>query len=355
MSDISLGTDRHRGSDYAELSRQVRAAGLLERRPGYYALRIGLVVGALAGLGVIFVRLGQSWWQLAVAAALAVVIAQAGFVGHDAGHRQIARSRRVNDLIGIVHANLLTGISYGWWVDKHNRHHAHPNTEGKDPDITVAPLSFTTAQARRQRGVGALIVRHQAYLFFPLLLLEGLHLHAISLGAVLGPRRLARRGVEAGLLALHLGGYLAAVFLVLSPAQAVAFIVVNQGLLGLYLGCSFAPNHKGMPILDADDNLDYLRRQVVTSRNVRGGRLLDAVLGGLNYQIEHHLFPSMPCPSLRRARPLIQRYCAEKNIGYHETSLARSWAEGLRHLRDIGQSEPQPAGRSGRDETTRRL
>ncbi|MFC4020801.1 fatty acid desaturase family protein [Micromonospora sp. GCM10011542] len=343
MSDISLGAGQ-RGSDYADLSRQIRAAGLLERRTAYYAVRIGLVVGSFAGLWALFFVLGESWWQLGVAVALAVVIAQAGFLGHDAGHRQIGRSRRADDLIGILHGNLLTGISYGWWVDKHNRHHAHPNTEGKDPDITVAPLSFTADQARRQRGLGALFVRHQAYLFFPLLLLEGLHLHALSLRAVLGRRRLARRPVEAGLLALHLGGYLAAVFLVLNPAQAITFILVNQGVLGLYLGCSFAPNHKGMPILGAEDNLDYLRRQVLTSRNVRGGWLLDTALGGLNYQIEHHLFPSMPCPNLRRARPLIQRFCAEHGIAYHETSLGRSWAEGLRHLNDIG----SPGSRTGR-------
>ncbi|GAA4573082.1 acyl-CoA desaturase [Micromonospora coerulea] len=340
MSDTGLGADQ-RGSDYADLSRQVRAAGLLERRTGYYAVRIGLVIGSFAGLWALFARLGESWWQLAVAVALAVVIAQAGFVGHDAGHRQIARSRRANEMIGIVHANLLTGISYGWWVDKHNRHHAHPNTEGKDPDITVAPLSFTTDQARRRRGLGAVFVRLQAYLFFPLLLLEGLHLHALSLRAVLTRRRLARRPAEAGLLALHLGGYLAAVFLVLSPPQAVAFILVNQAVLGLYLGCSFAPNHKGMPILGTENNLDYLRRQVCTSRNVRGGWLLDTALGGLNYQIEHHLFPSMPCSNLRRARPLIQRFCAEHDIDYHETSLGRSWAEGLRHLDGIASREPR--------------
>ncbi|GAB3169705.1 fatty acid desaturase [Micromonospora palomenae] len=341
MSDTSIGADRQRGSDYADLSRQVRAAGLLERRRGHYTVRIGLVVASFVGLWGLFARLGESWWQLGVAAALAVVFAQAGFIGHDAGHRQIARTRRGNDLIGLVHGNLLTGLSYGWWVDKHNRHHAHPNTEGKDPDITVAPLSFTTGQARRRRGLGALVVRFQAYLFFPLLLLEGLHLHANSVKALLGPRPIARRPAEVGLLALHLGGYLAAVLLVLSPAQAVAFIAVNQGVLGLYLGCSFAPNHKGMPILAAEDNVDYLRRQVLTSRNVRGGRFVDALLGGLNYQIEHHLFPSMPCPNLRHARPLIRRFCAEHDIDYHETTLGRSWAEALRHLDDIGSGEPR--------------
>ncbi|MEU0156085.1 fatty acid desaturase family protein [Micromonospora fulviviridis] len=343
MSDTSIGAERQRGSDYADLSRQVRAAGLLDRRRGHYAVRIGLVVGSYAGLWALFISLGESWWQLAVAVALAVVFAQAGFIGHDAGHRQIARSRRANDLIGILHGNLLTGISYGWWVDKHNRHHAHPNTEGKDPDIGVAPLSFTAAQARRRGRLGALFVRHQAYLFFPLLLLEGLHLHANSVRAVLRPRPLARRPAEAGLLALHLGGYLTTVFLVLCPAQAVAFILVNQAVLGLYLGCSFAPNHKGMPILDAEDDLDYLRRQVLTSRNVRGGKFVDTALGGLNYQIEHHLFPSMPCPNLRHAQPLIRRFCAEHDLDYHETTLGRSWAEALRHLDDVGSGDPRSA------------
>ena len=90
--------------------------------------------------------------------------------------------------------------------------------------------------------------------------------------------------------------------LVLSPLKAVVFIVVQQALFGLYLGCSFAPNHKGMPMLAADDQSDFLRRQVLTSRNVRGSWLVDFALGGLNYQIEHHLFPSMPRPNLRRSQ-----------------------------------------------------
>ena len=100
------------------------------------------------------------------------------------------------------------------------------------------------------------------------------------------------------------------VFLVLSPVKAVVFIVVQQGLFGLYLGCSFAPNHKGMLVLGADDRTDFLRRQVLTSRNVRGGWLTDFALGGLNYQIEHHLFPSMPRPNLRRSQAMIEAFCA---------------------------------------------
>jgi fatty acid desaturase len=107
-------------------------------------------------------------------------------------------------------------------------------------------------------------------------------------------------------------------------------------LFGLYLGCCFAPNHKGMPILEEGKEPDYLRRQVLTSRNVRGSRVVDFLMGGLNYQIEHHLFPSMPRPSLRRAQPLVRAFCAERGVSYSESSVVGSYGEALRHLHQAG-------------------
>ena len=110
---------------------------------------------------------------------------------------------------------------------------------------------------------------------------------------------LRRRPVEIAFITVRLVGYLALVFLVLSPGIAFAFLGVQLGLFGVYMGMSFAPNHKGMPLVPKDVKLDFLRRQVLMSRNIRGSRVLDIVMGGLNYQIEHHLFPSMPRPHLR--------------------------------------------------------
>src|SRR5216684_2209703 len=318
-----------RGSEYAELSRQVKEAGLLERRPGYYIWKIAVTAAALAAGWTAFVVVGNSWWQLAV------VFTQIGFLGHDAGHRQIFGSRRASHVAGVLHGNLGIGLSYGWWVDKHNRHHAHPNQEDADPDIAVGALAFTAARARTGRGVARLVFRYQAYLFFPMLLLEAVSLHVASARAL--TRGAGRcRSWERALLAVHAVGYLAVVFLVLSPVRAVVFIVVQQGLFGLYLGCSFAPNHKGMPILDAADRSDFLRRQVLTSRNVRGGWLTDFALGGLNYQIEHHLFPSMPRPNLRRSQALIEAFCRQRGVPYCQASLAGSYAQALRHLNAVG-------------------
>ena len=324
-----------RGSEYAELSRQVKQAGLLERRAAYYAWKIAVTAGMLAAGWAAFVVAGDSWWQLGVAAFLAAAFTQIAFLAHDAGHRQVFSTRRASYVAGILLGNLCIGLSYGWWVDKHNRHHAHPNQQDADPDIALSVLAFTSARARASRGAARLMFRCQAYLFFPMLLLEAVSLHVTSIQA-LTRRTPRRRSWERALITIHAVGYLTAVFVVLSPVKAVVFMIVQQGLFGLYLGCSFAPNHKGMPVLDAGDRSDFLRRQVLTSRNVRGGWLTDFALGGLNYQIEHHLFPSMPRPNLRRSQAMIERFCRQRGIPYCQTSLTGSYTQALRHLNAVG-------------------
>jgi fatty acid desaturase len=321
-------------TEFAELTKSVRQAGLLQRRTGYYALKIGLTLAVLAATWAVFIYLGDTWWQLLTAVFLAAVWTHVSFIGHDAGHKQIFRGRRANDAVGVVHAGLV-GLSYGWWVGKHSRHHANPNHEDDDPDLDISVLAFTTGQSRTKQGLNRWTTKYQAFLFLPLLLLEGWSLHWSSVDAVWrGRTRL--HGVERAHLIVHAAAYLAAVFLVLSPGKAVVFIAVHQGLWGLYMGCSFAPNHKGMPVATGDNGWDFLRKQVLTSRNVRGGRGVDFLLGGLNYQIEHHLFPSMPRPNLRRAQPLVRTFCAERGIPYHESGLLSSYQDVLRHLHDVG-------------------
>ncbi|GAA3769104.1 fatty acid desaturase family protein [Micromonospora maritima] len=332
-----------RGSDYARLSRRVAEAGLFHRRPGRYAVRIALTLGAfLAGWAVV-AAVGDSWWQPALAVVMAVATTQVAFLGHDAGHRQMFRRRGPSEVAGLVAGNLAVGLSYGWWVDKHNRHHANPNHADEDPDVGAGALVWTHEQARATRGLSRWMARRQAWLFFPLLLLEGLALHVASVRALTGREPDGRwrvpvrhRAVEGLLLAAHAVGYVGLLLAVMSPGKALVFAAVHQGLWGLYMGCAFAPNHKGMPMPTADDDLDYLRKQVLTSRNVRGGRVVDLALGGLNYQIEHHLFPNMPRANLRRARPLVRAYCAEQGVPYAETGLVESYRQALAHLHDAG-------------------
>jgi fatty acid desaturase len=333
FTDMPLVATRS-GGEFAELSRVIKQRGLLQRRHGSYALMFALNAALMAIGWTAFVLLGHSWWQLLTAAFFAVTFTQLAFIGHDAGHRQIFRRRRANDMIGYLHGALV-GISYDWWVDKHNLHHTSPNHEDDDPDLRIPVLAFTDEQAASRRGFLRWMIKYQALLFFPILLLEGLNLHVSSVKAVFRPGIRVSR-LAATLLAVHIIGYLTAVFLILSPAQAIAFIAVHHGLWGLYMGCSFAPNHKGMPTLTTGLKLDHLRKQILTSRNVRGGWLTDYAFGGLNYQIEHHLFPTMPRANLRHAQPLVQQFCVRHDLPYHQATVFDSYAQVLRHLHAIG-------------------
>src|SRR5258707_329607 len=119
---------------YAALAREIRQAGLMRRRPGFYSGMLAVNLTVLGGVVTAMVFLQNSWWLIAMALALAVVSTQLAFFAHDAGHRQITRKAGHSAVLGLIHANLLNGFSYGWWIGKHNAHHAHPNDLAADPD-----------------------------------------------------------------------------------------------------------------------------------------------------------------------------------------------------------------------------
>jgi fatty acid desaturase len=322
-------------SDYRVLSHQIRDAGLLQSRPWFYTAKIAATMTAFLGGWVALFVAGNSNLALIVAGFLAIVFTQVVMLGHDAGHQQIFRSCRANRVVGLAVGNLATGLSFGWWVPKHNAHHAYPNQVDRDPDIGAGVVAFTAEIAQSRQGFARAAARWQAWLFFPLLLLEGLGLHISSVQG-LSKRRGPSARIETVLLVVHAAAYLGVIFWVLSPLRAIAFIAINQALFGLYLGCAFAPNHKGMPILERDSSLSFTRRQVITARNIIGGRLTSFIFGGLNYQIEHHLFPSMPRPNLARAQSIVRAFCVEHDLPYCEDSLVGSYRQALAHLRQVG-------------------
>jgi fatty acid desaturase len=319
--------------------------GLLDRRPGYYRVKITLTILAFFAGWALFVIAGNSWATLAVAPLLGIMFTQLGFIGHDAGHNQVFCTRRRNRMLGLTVGNALIGLSFGWWVPKHNAHHAHPNEMGRDPDIGEGyALASSDAQGNELGPLALWLARWQAPLFFPLMLLRSGGMH------VLGIQRLLRRrdhaaAVEAALIVLHAALYLAVVLWVLSPLKALAFIAIQQAVFSVYLGISFAPNHKGMPIIDSATTAGFARRQVVTARNITGGPLTTFMLGGLNRQIEHHLFPSMPRPNLRRVQSLVRDFCAAADLGYREENFVDSFRQIVHHLSDAG-AATSPASRS---------
>ena len=196
--------------------------------------------------------------------------------------------------------------------------------------------------AVKQRGLSRLFTQRQGYAFFPILLFEGFNLHFMSYKTVFGRKKVDKRAHEITMISIRFAVYLGLIFWFLPVGMAFAFVGVQFAIFGLYMGASFAPNHKGMPIIPADIKLDFLSKQVRTSRNIAGGWWATALMGGLNYQIEHHLFPSMPRPHLRAARTLVREHCRSNDIPYVEASLLSSYGTVITYLNRVGLAARDP-------------
>jgi fatty acid desaturase len=314
----------------------IKQNGLLDRQPAYYAAKTALTLGLLAvSLALLFV-LGDSWFQLANAVYLAFVFVQISFLAHDFGHRQLSfRAPWKNTWATLILGNLLLGISRQWWIEKHNEHHAHPNQMDLDPDVDIPLFAFEGEQAFEKRGLARFVVKYQAVLIFPLSLLQSLSMLRSSVG-FLASKKARRPLIESSLIAAHFALYFGLLFFSLEPLQAVLFVAVHRGIFGLFMVSVFAPNHKAMPLLEQGSEVDFLRRQVLTSRNVVAHPITDFWYGGLNYQIEHHLFPRLPRNKLKEAQRIIRGFCRDRGIAYHETGVLRSYKEILKHLHEVG-------------------
>jgi fatty acid desaturase len=331
-------------SDFSALMAQVKEAGLLARRPGWNTLRFSLLGLAYVGAFAMLFLIGESWWQMATAVVFGILFTQTAYVAHDAAHRQIFTSGKVGEWVSTIIGNLFIGLSYGWWLKKHNAlHHANPNKAGVDPDIAPGTLVFVAEDARERTGVAKWFAARQGWAFFPLLTLAGLQLHVQSVQAILrGQASIKRRWTEGVLIGIRLLGFPLLAIWAAGPVIGLVFFIVQVAVFGVHMGGSFAPNHKGQPIVPKDVKIDFLRRQTLMSRNISGGRPMGFLMGGLNYQIEHHLFPSMPSVNLHKVQPLVREYCRQKDIPYTETTLFESYRIIVRYLNRVGLGQADP-------------
>ncbi|MCP1413981.1 acyl-CoA desaturase [Paenarthrobacter sp. A20] len=329
-------------NSYVTLLKSVRSAGLLKRRRGFYITVFVILMAAWTGTWSGFLLLRDTWFQLLIAAVMGVVLTQFAFLAHEAAHHQVFKSKGMNEWSARLVGTGLVGISYSMWAQKHTRHHNFPNVIDKDPDIHTGTIAFHPQAASTRRGVMVQVTRRQGWLLFPLLFFLGVSLHVDSLKYLLHQRKVDHRWVEIPVLLLRLLAVPILVFSMLPLGMAFAFLGVQLGVFGFYMGASFAPNHKGMPILPTSSRTDFLNRQVLTARNISGGWFMDTLMGGLNRQIEHHLFPDMPRPYLHRASGMVKACCDELGIPYTETGLAASYVIVVRYLDDVGLFAGEP-------------
>lgn len=341
---------------YPELRRGAAAAGLL-RRSGWNYWDIYIITIALGVVALGIIGWAPGLWRFAAIPFLSLCWMQTGFLGHEAGHNAVFESTKRNALLGYLCFPILLGMSFRPWVIRHNLHHAETNVEETDPDLENKLVAFTDKAAREKRGLARWIVRWQAYLF-PLVAtmatigfrIDAWRYVTTEEGLIYATTKYQReRRWEFVMLVLN-----ALLWLVVPVVFFVDFwrwysvLIPAQMLFGVHMVSAFAPNHKGMELYDPAKMPGFLEAQVLTSRNMRGPKglvwLVDFLYGGLNYQIEHHLFPTMARRHLGAARMLTIAHCAAVGVLYTEESVIDAWRHIFVELNRIGRlagkSEP---------------
>jgi fatty acid desaturase len=276
--------------------------------------------------------------RAAAIALLAFFSVQAGFVAHEAGHGALTRNRRLATFLGHVFHTFLTGLSSSYFRHIHGLHHPRCNDRGGDPDLQSEFVSMYRESALSKTGFGKLISRHQAFLIWILIGLQGLTLKLDGLAFVW--RNPARTRADQLFLLLHLAVWFVPPALTLGIGDALLNYALMTVLIGFYAGSIFVVNHVGTRVIEPDERLSMFDQEISVTRNLGSSRLHDFVFGGVNNHIEHHLFPSMPTARLRRARSITREFCRRHGIAYREMSWFEAAREVTRHFKAMSAFVP---------------
>lgn len=322
---------------FAALRDALRARGLFELEPIRYLPYVILAWGGLVVSAVLLLAAPGLWLQVLSAVGVGMAMVHIGALGHDAGHGQWVSSRRASRWLAIVHWDIGTGLSASWWRDKHTSHHRATNHREADPDCYPL-LSYTRGEAAAATGFRRVVATHQAVWFVFFCAITRFYFTALSCRHLFGRPRGWRLSAVA--IVAHHSAY-ASLFVVAAGGwRAGALWMLSYVVSGLYMGYVFAPNHIGMP-LNRDAGSMGVVEQMASSRNVRTGWLGDVLWCGLNYQVEHHLFPRLPRYRLRECSRYVRRWSLENSLPYCETGPCAAWRSVLSALHNVRAERPR--------------
>ena len=342
---------------YRELRAKILSLGLFNASPMYYAYKVSTNLILLAAAIACAVLSDSLLVNLTGALILGLFWQQCGWLAHDFLHHQVFRNRMYGDFMGLIVGDLFQGFSVQWWKSKHNAHHAVPNlhasVEGAcdgDPDIDTMPILAWTikmAESAKNSSNGRFLIAWQAFFYFPVLLFArlawahqswvfvwgGVGQHSVK-AAEIDRKKMRYPVLERIFLALH---YIA-LFTILSympVVHAFLYFIVSQTSCGLFLALVFGLGHNGMSVYPADQRPDFWKLQVTTTRNVTSNWFVDWFCGGLQYQVDHHLFPMLPRHNLKQVHTLVESFCKEQGVSYHEATMMKGTMEVLTHLSKV--------------------
>ncbi|PIC34871.1 hypothetical protein B9Z55_014398 [Caenorhabditis nigoni] len=309
--------------NFDSLRMRVRAEGLMNGSPLFYTRKILETIFTI----LLAFYLQYNTYYFTAAVLMGIAWQQLGWLIHEFAHHQLFKNRYYNDLASYFVGNFLQGFSSGGWKEQHNVHHAATNVVGRDGDLDLVPFYATVAEHLNNYSQDSWIMilfrwQHVHWAFMlPFLRLSWL-LQSIIFVSQMPTHyydyyRKTAIYEQVG-LSLHWAWSLGQLYFLPDWSTRIMFFFVSHLVGGFLLAHVVTFNHYSVEKFALSSNImsNYACLQIMTTRNMRPGRFIDWLWGGLNYQIEHHLFPTMPRHNLNAVMPLVKEFAADNGLPY---------------------------------------
>jgi len=313
--------------NFDALKADVRSAGLLKRVPIRGSVEmIAILVSMAMVYYIVFnwnsLALPEPWGVIGLALFMTIIFTRAVFVSHDVLHTQYFKNKSFSFKISYPFAAIILSNSPSWWDFKHNiNHHTWCNVPEKDEDILAMDGAFTTKYKGDKawlRSIKYLVFWGAMFFMYPAFILQ-------SYNFVIK----RKKWFELFMMLLHWPIVWGPVFYFLPFSEAVSVYLILNFTLSPWLAFGFITNHLGCEVFDKEEGekLGWMELQMRTSRSLKGGSFVHWFYGGLNTQIEHHLFPKAPRFNLLKIQKMTREYAQKHGIKYFETTPIEAYVQ----------------------------
>ena len=308
---------------FDELKAQVREAGLLKRVPVRGSIEMA---GVIIAFIIVYSTL-TLWNPILLGLVMTVLFTRAVFISHDILHTQYFKNKKLSFKLSYPFSAIILSNSSSWWDYKHNvNHHHFCNTISKDEDIMALDGAFTP----NNKGNSPFIKKYKRLIFWGAMFFMYPAFIAQSYNFALKNKKYS----EFFLMLLHWPIIWGPIFYFLPFADALTTFITLNITLSVWLAYGFITNHLGCEVFTVEEveGMSWMELQMRTSRSLKGGKFVHWFYGGLNTQIEHHLFPKAPRFNLLKVQQMTREFAQKHNIAYFETTPLEAYIQINRAL-----------------------
>jgi len=329
--------------DFEQLRQIAIKMGLFKPSVPFYAFSIFHFIFFYVMGFVILQKFGNSWLSIITAMTCHVIgMSQAGWSQHDFGHLSVLKSNKLNRFFHILIMSYFKAASSHWWTDRHNLHHARTNLNGVDPDVRFEPLFLigenqaSKMAAKNAKKKNFLYDYRKQHFYFILgtALTIPVYLQYSNLKYSYSRKLWFELFTIIQMYIIHF--YLT--LPILGVAGALAYFLIMRVFESLWFTWVTQMSHIPMEVHDLDEDDTWFTLMLKSTCNVEQSLFNDWFTGHLNFQIEHHLFPTMPRHNLHKIQSLVQVFCRKHNCQYINKPLMTAFVDIVTSLAKSGKT-----------------